>query len=396
MSTLSQDKQTIIGSDGQSYRVGSPEATDYLLKESKPLLEPTIGQTYKEFNAPITSAPADAAIEAGVNLYQNTDTKPIDEDAIRRATIARFQQEVDAVNSVFGEKLREAKVQGLSRLGSSNAIAARSGTLGSDFGMAQNEKVKGDNTAIENSIEQERLAKIEAIFNTADAAATNEIAAKRKAQTEGLDSYLKYLGAKTERKSANVKSVVNALITQKLDPSEIDPGQLRKIADSLGVTVEELTASYQADKKAADDAAREKLIKQAKDSRVELGEGQALYEIQSDGTYKFLGKNPKTFSPTAGAGSKLSRNEIVRLGLPLSLVDVPEKQVYAQLDSPDIPAWFKEKAEKEANQSLPVETLGSLWDTARVEIKKKAETDPGSEGDIDALVQALTAAASAQ
>lgn len=364
------------------YELGSPEATNALLESSKKLLAPTAGEVYKPFVAPTEDKNIDFAINQGLGMYDTKATTPINEDTIRSQTLSRFQQEIDAVNAVYGEKLREAKTQGLSRLGSTNAINARSGTLGSDFGQAQNEKVVGMNNDIENSVEAERLAKIALINRAANTDATAEIAAKRKAQEEGLDSYIKFLGAKTERKTAGLKKVAGALISQKLDPSEIDPANLEAIAKSYGVTVDELKQGHATEKKAYEEAELAKMEASAKNRRVEVGEGQAIYELQDDGTYKLIGKNPKTSSP--GSGDKLSLSEARSLGLPISLVNQSQDAVLASLDSKNPPNWFIEKMGKDLamDPSLVPQILNPVsplvtnaWKDYQAEVKASYEKE---------------------
>ena len=360
-------------------------------------VDKTVGDIYKPYAAPAPVKPVRTYVGADGNTYNNDngelvapgDIRPVDENAVRSSTIARFQQEIDAVNSVYGEKLREAKTQGLSRLGSTTAADARAGVLGSDFGQAHNEKVVEGNTAIEDSVRAEQMAKIAAIMGNADTVATQEIAAKKKAQTEGLDSYIKYLGGRTERKLTNLKTVAASIINQKLDPSQIKPEELQKLADSYGVTVDEIKNQFTADKKVADQAAADKALANAKDSRVTVPEGNSIYELQKDGSYKLIAKNPKTLSPGSGSKNKLTAAEAIKHGLPSSLVGSTEDQILVSLDSQDIPRWFADKANAEANQSLTPAALAPLWEAYRGKIKTSYQNQ--NDGvDINALVEALS------
>jgi len=241
-----------------------------------PKVEAPAGNVYQQFSAPTNDSQYNSALDLGIQQSQQA-AQPFNEQDIRSQTLARMQQEIDAVNSIYGEQLRQAQIQGQSRLGSSAALAGRSGSLGSNVYQAQNEQVVQGNTAIENSIRQEQMAKIAAIQNKGNADATAEIAAKRKAQQEGLDSYIKYLGEKTTRKATGLQKVAQALLTQKLDISQIDPAQLKGIADSYGVSVDELKASYATEKKAYDAAQTKLLLDQRKElAAIGLTEAQTL------------------------------------------------------------------------------------------------------------------------
>lgn len=389
-----QRSGVIQGNDGKTYKLGSQEATNYLIESSKKMLsEPTIESVYKD--VPKVSTPdsnVDESIERGLSIYGGS-AAPIDEDAIRRSTLDRFQKEVDAVNQVYADKLVEAQMEGRNRLGSSRAIAARSGTLGSDFGAAQKDKVLGQNRQIEGSIDAERLARIESIFNKANTAAADEIAAKRKAQQEGLDSYLKFLGAKTERKTAGLNSIAAAFVDQGIDPNEVDPAKLKDLAKSYGITEDEIIANYATTKKAKDAEKKAAELETAKTEaeiaskkRFTVNEGDALYELQDDGSYKYLGKNPKTTTP--GSGSKITLAQVGKYGLPVSVAGKSQDEVIGELQGENVPAWFVEKVNNEAQQNLMPDYVAQLWQDYRKGVISKVETDSG-DGDIQAILNAL-------
>lgn len=337
--------------------------------------EPTIAETYKNVKAPVADPEAARAIDTGINMYSGVATAPVNEDEIRNKTLNQFQAEIDASNQIYADKLREAKVQGLSRLGSGRATAARSGLLGSDFGNAQNDKIAADNAAIENSILAEKQAKIAEIMGKASTAASGEIAAKRKAQQEGLDAYLKFLGAKTERKSANLKAVAASLIDQDIKPEELDPARLKELATSYGVTTDEIISTYTTDKKASDEAKKKAAAAAQKEGSFDLAQGGRRYVLQADGTYKIL-ENPK--DPSTTVKNPITITEAQRLGLPMSIVGQSQDTILPSFESAIAPAWFKEKADKEANASLLPDVLSKLWNEYRTKIKENFEAGDGA------------------
>lgn len=371
--------------------------------------DPTAADVYKGFNAPAVAVnPGKTYTGTDGSTYDSDtgalvahgDITPVNDDQVRSNVLSQFQKEIDATNAVYAEKLAEAKQAGLGRLGSATAIAARSGTLGSDFGNAQNDKVVTANNDINASIGQEQAAAIASITGQANTLATTEIAAKRAAQTQGVNEYLKFLGDKTTRTAANLSTIAKAFIAQKVDPTTVDPTQLKNIADSAGLTTDQILASYATEKKTADAAtaattlANEKTQSEIdKSNQVTVGEGQAIYQKQPDGSYKFIAKNAKTFAPGTASGTKLTRLEVAKLGLPLSLIGQSEKDVLGQLDSKDIPAWFVEKANNDAQQTVTPDELSKLWEAARKNISGKTETVGAGSDDIEALVNALQSAA---
>lgn len=331
--------------------------------------EPKVSDVYKEFKAPAVDPEAGRAIDTGISTYKDVATAPINEDAIRAKTLETFQKEIDATNAVYADKVREAKVSGMGRIGSGRAIQARSGLLGSDFGAAQTDKIVADNAAIENSIYNEKQAKIAEILGKGSAAATAEIAAKRKAQQEGLDSYLKFLSAKTERKTANLKAVTSSLITQGLKPDELDPKKLKELADSYGVTTDELVNSYLNDKKAYDEAKTKEAAAAAKDARVELSAGQKLFTLDpKTGKYVEMASAPAAVS--TGTKNTVTIAEAKSLGLPISIVGKSQDEVISSLGDEIPPQWFADKAKSEGlikgGDTFPM--LKKVWDDYRVKI----------------------------
>lgn len=355
---------------------GTPLAAAYAAQQAGG--EPKVSEIYKELKVGEGDKEVGAAIDQGVGIYKGAGDTPINEDDIRNRILSTFQQEVDATNSVYTDKVREARTAGLSRVGSGRAIAARSGTLGSDFGNAQDQQIKNANNEIVNSIEQERLAKIAEIMGRGNSAVTAEIAAKRKAQEEGLDSYVKFLGAKTERKKANLKSLSKALITQGIKPEELNPDQLKQIADSYGVTPEELASSYITDKKEYDENKVKEAAAAAKDAQVSLSAGQKLFTLDpKTGQYVQVANNPS--SGSTNVKNPITIAEAKTLALPLSIVGQSQEDLIASLGSPDIPAWFAEKAQREtgdpANLTLGPAKLSELWEAYRTALLSTFEGD---------------------
>jgi|15BtaG_2_1085339.scaffolds.fasta_scaffold00263_5 hypothetical protein len=248
--------------------------------------EQTIGEALGTFQAPAADVLDESRfIPRDVNV-----------DQIRRNTMRQFQGEIDAANRVYDQLLNEARIEGQGRLGSARAIAGRSGTLGSDFGAAQKEQVLGQNLGIERSIGAERGAAIAAIMGRGRAAAAEEIAAKRAALQSGVDNYITFLGAKTERDAQNLSNLTSSLIAQGFDPSEMDPEEIAAIAESYGTDTGTILSSYSTARAEADAAE----AAAAREGQFNLSEGQARFDAQGN----VIAQRAKTFKPTAGTGSR--------------------------------------------------------------------------------------------
>lgn len=236
-----------------------------------------------------------------------------DENKIYQDTLSKFQAQIDATNNTYADELSRAKVTGAGRLGTQTAISARRGLIGSDFGEASTVAQEQGNEEVYKSIENERLAKVNAILTQAKSDASADIRAKREEFTKGLDARLAFYSEADARKVTNTGKAIKSLIAQGLSPKDIDPKDLRQIASYYGVSVDDITAGYD-DTKSAYDAEQEKSKLEtsktqaeidkinadiAKGKIIELSEGGMLYDTTTGKTFK----NPKTFAPSSGRGS---------------------------------------------------------------------------------------------
>ena len=83
--------------------------------------------------------------------------------------------------------LNQARLEGQGRLGSTRAISARSGLLGSDFGSAQKEKILWYNSDVNSGIQAERSAKIGTILGRVRQSVLDEIKLKNDARQQGRE-----------------------------------------------------------------------------------------------------------------------------------------------------------------------------------------------------------------
>ena len=195
---------------------------------------------------------------------RQTSENPVDESTIRSQTLASFQAEIDAQNSLFADKLASAKVTGADRLGSSRAIQSRRGLLGSDFGSAQTEKVNDLNTGIYNSIDNERNASIQRILTQARTDATAEIKAKTDAKKAGLDEYIKNLSEASVRKGKRADSIAQLIFSEGRTVDDLTSEDLDEL-QSQGISKEALKSSFNS-------------IKSDPDKGFILGKGQTKFD----------------------------------------------------------------------------------------------------------------------
>lgn len=244
---------------------------------------------------------------------------PFDQEkAQREATrnqMKLYQAEIDATNQVYDQLLNEARIQGMGRLGSQRAGAARGGLLGSDFAASQKDKVQGYNTDIQRGIQAERTAAIGAIMGNVRTAVAEEVKAKREARQAGAEEYSAYLANKGARKDAYKKQIASDMLAQGFDINNFTEDELLSLLEGSGLQPKDIIAEYAQQKNASEAAGAEadlearkteseitKNLAQAEaEGFVTLGEGTMLYNPATGEQIK----NPKTYKPDAASGLQI-------------------------------------------------------------------------------------------
>lgn len=262
----------------------------------------------------------DRFIDSSTGYYKGIAETPVDESKIREDVMRRLQSEIDATNSIYAQKLATVRRQGEGRLGSDAAIQSRRGLIGSDFGAGQTGQVTALNNEIEGGVQAEQAAAIAALYSKGESTIKSELEAKNAARAQGADAYIQFLNESEKRRSARTATAAQLALASGIDLTTLDQAGLKKLADSYQVSVDQLLQTYgtlsdaKAQEEAAAAAAEAKAALDAekirsgiavdrstidKNSRVELGEGQALFDAAGNR----IAYNPKTFAPVAGAAS---------------------------------------------------------------------------------------------
>lgn len=257
----------IVGPNNSNGVIKAPVTTDPVVPVAKPTtLAQDMARTanagkpgFDAFGDPVVvTSPTMKSIYAGLgsdktlNDAYNTQIKnakddseqTIDEDQIRNDTLRSFQAEIDAQNSIFADKLARAKVTGANRIGSGNAINARRGLLGSDFGTANIDNINSGNEEIYGGIENERQAAVSKILTQARTDANKEIADKTAAKTAGLNDYVKYLSEGATRKTTNATTAAQLLLNNGTKIEDLKPEDLTALTGSYGISVNDLKSAY--------------------------------------------------------------------------------------------------------------------------------------------------------
>ena len=229
-----------------------------------PNTSPTIGD---QFNMPYLSDSENAnrnIIEANY-AKQARGEDIVDEAAIRRQAIADMQDRINAVNQVYDVQLQEARRVGEGRVGSGTAVLASRGLAGSMRGEAIKENVLGVNQRIEGGIQAERNAVIQDLMSEAGNLATKEAQRKRDAINSGGKAYLEFIKGEETRTKEGMSTITAAFIDQGIDPATLNPLELEEIAKQLGVSTQNIMATYRQSKKEQDALAAEAEAKALRD-----------------------------------------------------------------------------------------------------------------------------------
>jgi hypothetical protein len=250
---------------------------------------PSIGNSYESDPNYIKSQ---NILANNLNGIDNVDT-----NSIRSSTLVDFQDRINAINQVYAGKLAEAKQQGVGRVGSTTSVLANRGLAGSARGGAIAEGTLTQNRQIEDVINAEKNAAIQAIYSDVNSIAQAEAERRRQALEGGAKSYIDFIKGQEATKQTNLGNTVGAFIAQGIDPSTLTPDELKGIADKLKVTTGDIVSSYKQKKY------EQKQAEIKANPAKELSQGEALYNYDpTTGTYKQVGFNPKTSVAKSGTG----------------------------------------------------------------------------------------------
>lgn len=254
------------------------------------------------------------------NSLKSQATDTVNEEAIRAATRARIQGQIDAINAAVADQIANFRnTTGKNRQGQSYALAAAGGRIGSATGESEFQTTEDYNRQEEQTYQSEANAKISALLGAATRDATAEIEAKRAAIKEGADKYFEYLETQGQRKKDQVTAFLRNMLALGVDPNEISDKDFEKLEDQYGFSKEQISSLF-SDIKAQQEtqtreAEKEKVdLDKAKNdaNQFSLNEGDARYVYDPEtGTAKLIAARAKTYAPgtTGTSGTTLAYDD---------------------------------------------------------------------------------------
>ena len=310
--------QSLATSKGMAGYTGTDEQNRQLSSSITPTKTPTqTEQPQLAGYTPITSVTPDELTTVSQaygdfvrDPNQYMASQGMSEQDFRNKEMARMQREIDATNAVYANKLARAKELGQGRLGSSTAIQARRGMLGSDFGEAITRGTENVNQDIYNSIEAERALAESQIRLGVEQMAKKNFEEARAAKESGFKNYIEFLKGSEEKKQANAEQLANILVAQGIDPGSYS--SLNADAIKSGTTADLVKRAYMLKRyeseqaSQAEQAASQRKIQEALAGKgmQTIGEGQAGYQYDPvTGQYKLVASRAKTYAPKTTGGA---------------------------------------------------------------------------------------------
>lgn len=283
---------------------------------------PALGSEFDYALTPEQRAEANAR-RREQDYYDKESKQSLSRSSIMRDAMRAFQGEIDAVNAVYADKLKQAKLAGADRLGSDRAENFNAGAVNSSFGNASRERVLDFNRGEEGAVYNEKLQLISQINSAARAVGDKYYEQKKAAKEAGLESYLTSIKGSNEAKKAIAEDVASNIYRANLSPEKIDKKQMETIAKNAGVSVRSIEDSFrEIVDKAEADAEAEKLAaeKAQREGQFTLSKDQVRYDAQ--GNVIGRGVSGTTLSDGSVSPAAISLAEQVNSGI-ITMAQVP-------------------------------------------------------------------------
>lgn len=198
--------------------------------------DPIASSGVRRYTAP-TSGTYDT--EAGAYFAGTPKTAP-DEATIRQQMRDNVQGQIDAITNSYAGLIAKENVAGAGRLGQTRAVAARSGTLGSDFGNASLDKTAQLNADQVAALTAQRDTVIQGILGKIDDQAYQRSLEAKATASKNSTDYLGYLKSVQDTSRADVATLAKsgAALTSLTD------AQYKRLLDSSGYTPEQLNTAF--------------------------------------------------------------------------------------------------------------------------------------------------------
>jgi hypothetical protein len=252
-------------------------------------------------------------------------SKGLSVDAEKASLATELQQQIDASNALYANKLREAKIIGEARLGATRSGELSRGTVGGNVATAQVDQQTNVNQAEYNDIEQQRMMAANNLRIAVDKIAQDRYDKKSLAMSGNVKDRVAYLKGLKDEARTNSEAIADQLISMGVDPTTLDKGQLKDAGLTLADVQNAFAVKQYAAKKAKEEADKKisdaslvraedqanRIALEKEKAAIEAGkpfnlpEGQKMFRINpKTGQYEIIATNPKaSTSGTTGTGT---------------------------------------------------------------------------------------------
>lgn len=175
----------------------------------------------------------------------------VDEEGIRERIRLENQARIDAINATYDAMISERKVVNEGNLGSTRAVNARSGLIGSDFGNANMSNQENENMKALGAINAERNLQVQNVFKEVSQLVQDEVKAKRLEAQGNADAYKEYLTSAQDKARESAKTLGAAGLSYD-ELKNTNPSALETILKNTGYDEFTLAQLMNTNKKAAE------------------------------------------------------------------------------------------------------------------------------------------------
>lgn len=187
---------------------------------------------------------------ADTQAYQTSvATQVLDPNAEFQNQLKNYQQQIDSINSMYADRINQARIQGQGRIESRQFAQGRSGQIGSGVGEAGVNAVQDANTQVINSILSEQANAIANVYAKVKSGADESLAAKTLAKQQGAEALVKHLSEKPDKVRQATANAVAELLARGVDVSNMTQEEISSFTSGLGVSKEQFTSEFKSQSK---------------------------------------------------------------------------------------------------------------------------------------------------
>lgn len=163
-----------------------------------------------------------------------------DEATIRAEAMDAVRGQLDSTNNVYADLASNREKVNTDNLGRTRAVAARSGTLDSDFGATELAKTKDVNAQADKAIQDERQLKLDTILGQVNEDVQKRVTDENTLATKNNEDRTAYLKDLGDRATAQIQ----ALAQSGASVESLTDDEYNHLLSASGYTPDELKASF--------------------------------------------------------------------------------------------------------------------------------------------------------